>query len=33
VLANPAFHARTKRAWIEPKAKLSDHAPVWVEMD
>jgi exodeoxyribonuclease III len=33
VLTSPAMHARTKRAWIEPKAKLSDHAPVWVEMD
>jgi exodeoxyribonuclease-3 len=33
VLTNPAMHARTKRAWIEPKAQLSDHAPVWVEME
>lgn len=33
VLTTPAFHAKTKRAWIEPKAQLSDHAPVWVEME
>jgi exodeoxyribonuclease-3 len=33
VLSTPRFHERTKRAWIEKDADLSDHAPVWVEFD
>lgn len=33
VLTTPMLHERTKRAWIESKAGLSDHAPVWVEID
>jgi len=31
VLLNRAFARRASGAWIEPKAGLSDHAPVWVE--
>jgi exodeoxyribonuclease-3 len=30
VLASPALAQRVTAAWIERKAKLSDHAPVWV---
>lgn len=33
VLATPRFHECTTRAWIEKDAGLSDHAPVWVELD
>lgn len=33
VLTTPRFHERTRRAWIEKDADLSDHAPVWVEFD
>ena len=33
VLASPALAPRVRRAWIEKKAGLSDHAPVWVEVD
>lgn len=32
VLATPSLAPRIKRAWIEKKANLSDHAPVWVEL-
>jgi exodeoxyribonuclease-3 len=32
VLASPALAPRIERAWIEKKAGLSDHAPVWVEV-
>jgi len=32
VLASPELAARAKSAWIEKKAALSDHAPVWVEL-
>jgi len=32
VLTTPDLHARTKKAWIETRADLSDHAPVWVEL-
>lgn len=31
VLCNAPLAARVQRAWIEKSAKLSDHAPVWVE--
>jgi exodeoxyribonuclease-3 len=31
VLATPELAERVTRAWIEKKAGLSDHAPVWVE--
>jgi exodeoxyribonuclease-3 len=31
VLASPALAARARRAWIEKRAGLSDHAPVLVE--
>ncbi|MFO1010132.1 MAG: exodeoxyribonuclease III [Planctomycetota bacterium] len=33
VLMSPSLAERVTRAWIEPKAGLSDHAPVWVELD
>lgn len=33
VLASPALAPRVKKAWIEKKAGLSDHAPVWVEIE
>jgi len=33
VLMNKAFAERATAAWIEKKAGLSDHAPVWVEFD
>jgi exodeoxyribonuclease-3 len=33
VLATPVLAPRVKRAWIERKAGLSDHAPVWVEIE
>jgi exodeoxyribonuclease-3 len=33
VLATPELAPRAKRAWIEKKAGLSDHAPVWVELE
>src|SRR6185436_14959430 len=33
VLATPELAPRVKRAWIEKKAGLSDHAPVWVEIE
>lgn len=33
VLATPELAPRAKKAWIERKANLSDHAPVWVELD
>jgi len=33
VLATPEVLPRVKRAWIEKKAGLSDHAPVWIEID
>ncbi len=33
VLATPALAPRVKNAWIEKKAGLSDHAPVWVEIE
>jgi exodeoxyribonuclease-3 len=32
VLASPELAPRVSRAWIEKKAGLSDHAPVWVEI-
>ena len=32
VLVTPELLPRVKRAWIEKKAGLSDHAPVWVEL-
>jgi exodeoxyribonuclease-3 len=32
VLASPKLAPRITRAWIEKKAGLSDHAPVWVEI-
>lgn len=31
VLANAPLAGRAQRAWIEKRARLSDHAPVWVE--
>jgi exodeoxyribonuclease-3 len=31
VLCSPSLAKRVKKAWIEPKANLSDHAPVWIE--
>jgi exodeoxyribonuclease-3 len=31
VLASAPLAARARRAWIEKRAGLSDHAPVWVE--
>jgi exodeoxyribonuclease III len=33
VLASPSLAPRVTRTWIEKKADLSDHAPVWVELD
>jgi exodeoxyribonuclease-3 len=33
VLASPQLAPRVTRAWIEKKAGLSDHAPVWVMVD
>jgi len=33
VLANSRAAERVKTAWIEKKADLSDHAPVWVELE
>jgi exodeoxyribonuclease-3 len=33
VLANRTLARRVTRAWIEKDAGLSDHAPVWVELD
>jgi exodeoxyribonuclease-3 len=33
VLMNKAFAKRATGAWIEKRAGLSDHAPVWVEFD
>ena len=33
VLCSPALAPRVKRAWIEKKAGLSDHAPVCVEIE
>jgi len=30
VLTSPALAERAEEAWIEPKAGLSDHAPVWI---
>ncbi|MBI5362040.1 MAG: exodeoxyribonuclease III [Planctomycetes bacterium] len=33
VLCSPELASRVKRAWIEKKAGLSDHAPVWVELE
>jgi len=33
VLGNPAFAKRVTGAWIEKEAGLSDHAPVWVELE
>jgi exodeoxyribonuclease-3 len=33
VLASPALAERATRSWIEKKADLSDHAPVWVEFE
>ena len=33
VLATPALAPKIRRAWIETKAGLSDHAPVWVEVE
>jgi exodeoxyribonuclease-3 len=32
VLASPQLAPRVTKAWIESKAGLSDHAPVWVEL-
>ena len=32
VLATPKLAPRVSRAWIEKRAGLSDHAPVWVEL-
>jgi exodeoxyribonuclease-3 len=32
VLASPRAARRVTRAWIEKKAGLSDHAPVWIEL-
>ena len=29
ILASPELASRARAAWIEPKAGLSDHAPVW----
>ena len=31
ILATPALAARASRAWIQKRAGLSDHAPVWAE--
>ncbi|MFN0059612.1 MAG: exodeoxyribonuclease III [Planctomycetota bacterium] len=31
VLATPSLAARATRAWIQKRADLSDHAPVWAE--
>jgi exodeoxyribonuclease-3 len=33
VLATPDLAERATRAWIEKKAGLSDHAPVWAEFE
>lgn len=33
VLTSPALTERVTSAWIEKKAGLSDHAPVWIEID
>jgi len=33
VLCAPSLAERVRRAWIESKAGLSEHAPVWVELD
>ena len=33
VLATPELAPRAKKAWIEKRAGLSDHAPVWVEFE
>lgn len=33
VLGTPRAAASVKRAWIEKKAGLSDHAPVWIEFE
>jgi exodeoxyribonuclease-3 len=33
VLASPKLAPRITKAWIEKKADLSDHAPVWVAVD
>lgn len=33
VLASPSLAPRVRKAWIEKQAGLSDHAPVWVELD
>ena len=33
VLVTPELFPRVKRAWIETQAGLSDHAPVWVELE
>ena len=30
ILASPQLAGRARAAWIEPRAGLSDHAPVWV---
>jgi exodeoxyribonuclease-3 len=32
VLATPRAARRVEKAWIETKAGLSDHAPVWIEL-
>ncbi len=32
VFATPDLAPRVQRAWIETKAGLSDHAPVWIEI-
>jgi exodeoxyribonuclease-3 len=33
VLCSPALARSVRRAWIESKAGLSDHAPVWIEYE
>lgn len=33
ILASPSLAERTQQAWIEKKAGLSDHAPVWAEFE
>src|SRR5262249_13835842 len=33
VLVSPEVLPRVKRAWIEKRAELSDHASVWVEIE
>jgi exodeoxyribonuclease-3 len=33
VLATPELAPRVRKSWIEKKAGLSDHAPVWVEIE